>query len=448
MREPQAEAWTIVRPGGWHAVLILGLAYIFSYMDRQLLTLLIEPIRADLGISDTQVSLLAGFAFAICYCIAALPLGRLADIGNRRNIVAAGITVWSLMTVSCGISRSFMQLFIARMGVGVGEAALPPAAYSLIADYFPPGKLALALGVFVIGAPLGGGLALIAGGAVVDLVAQLPTFSFGGAALHPWQVAFVIVGAAGLLVAALSLTVSEPPRLHAGPGSRGEPGSNETFAVADVIRFLRRHKRLFGPLLVGLSFGNIFSYGMLAWLPTFLIRTHEWTLSRAGMSVGILFLTFGCLGPPVGGWIVHALSRRGYHDACVRTILIGFALLLPAAALMPLAQSATAALALMAPIVFGIFMSAGVFPTLLQVITPNRMRGQVSALCLFVVNLAGLGLGPTIYALATDYIFRADHLLRYSLLSVSIVLLAVAATFVLRCIRPYRIVAMEMAGVS
>lgn len=431
-----------VRPGGWYAVLILAIAYIFSYMDRQLLTLLIEPIRRDLGITDTQVSLLAGFAFASCYAVAALPLGRLSDVGSRRNLIAAGIAVWSLMTVSCGISRSFPQLFVSRMGVGIGEAALPPAAYSLIADYFPAEKLALALGVFVIGAPLGGGLALVAGAGVVDFVSSMPELRLGGSAMHAWQVAFVAIGGAGLLVALLALTVKEPPRVQLS--ERGQQAAHG-YSIADIVAFLRQHARLFVPLLLGLSFGNIFNYGMLAWLPTLLMRSHGWTLAQAGWSVGMLFLIFGCAGPPLGGWIVQALSRRGYHDACLRTILIGFALLFPAAVLMPLAQSPAGALAFMAVIVFGIFLSAGVFPTLIQLITPNRMRGQVSALSLFVVNLAGLGLGPTAYALATDYVFGADHLLGYSLLSVSALLLSIAAVLVFVSVRPYRAVAMEMA---
>lgn len=433
----------MVRPGGWYAVLILAVAYIFSYMDRQLLTLLIEPIRSDLGITDTQVSLLAGFAFAICYSIAALPLGRLSDISTRRNLIAAGIAAWSVMTVSCGISRSFPQLFVSRMGVGIGEAALPPAAYSLIADYFPAEKLALALGVFVIGAPLGGGLALVAGAAVVDFVSRMPELSLGGAVMYAWQVAFVAVGSAGFLVALLALTIKEPPRMQLGAGQ-----VSQGYSVAEIVAFLRRHARLFVPLLLGLSFGNIFNYGMLAWLPTLLMRSHGWTLAQAGWSVGMLFLIFGCAGPPIGGWIVQALTRRGYHDACLRTILIGFAVLIPAAVLMPLATSPAVALALMAVIVFGIFLTAGVFPTLIQIITPNRMRGQVSALSLFVVNLAGLGLGPTAYALVTDYVFRADERLGYSLLSVSVLLLSAAAVLIFRSVLPYRAVAIEITAAS
>lgn len=422
---------------GWYAVIVLAIAYIFSYMDRQILTLLIEPIRRDLAISDTQVSLLSGLAFAVCYCIAALPLGRLADIGNRRNLIAAGVLVWSAMTALCGISRSFLQLFIFRMGVGVGEAALPPAAYSMLADCFSRARLALPMSVFVIGAPLGGGLALIAGGSIVEIISHLPPLSLGGLPLHPWQVAFLIVGGAGFFVFLLVLTVREP--------SRRDDHASDTPANAardvqgpGVMRFILARKRLFVPLMLGLSLGNMFAYGALAWVPTFLIRTYDWTLPQAGAAVGSLLLVFGCLGAPAGGWLVQVLERRGYRDACPRAMLWGFLVLLPCIALAALAASGRIALGFLAPVMFGIFMNAAIFPTLIQVIAPNRMRGQLSAAFLLVTNLAGLGLGPTLYALVTDYVLGSDRLLRYSLLSVSVLLLAVAVHLMFMALLPYR----------
>jgi MFS family permease len=421
---------------GWYATVVLAIAYVFSYMDRQILTLLIEPIRRDLAISDTQVSLLSGLAFALCYCIAALPLGRWADAGNRRNIIAMGVLVWSAMTAACGVGRSFVQLFIFRMGVGIGEAALPPAAYSMLADYFSREKLALPMSIFVVGAPLGGGLALIAGGSIVEIVAGLPPIMLGGVALQPWQAAFAIIGGAGFFVALLTLTIREPARTvdHHHASSL----TVEKVSIAAVGRFLMSNRRLFLPLLLGLSLGNMFSYGAMAWLPTFLIRTYGWTLPEAGTAVGTLLLVCGCCGAPMGGWIVQALTRRGYRDACPRTMLGGFVLLLPCIVVVALANSAPVALVFMAPIMFAIFMNAGVFPTLIQIITPGRMRAQVSAVVLLVTNLAGLGLGPTLYALTTDYVFEADALLRYSLLCVSVLLLSAAIVFMLKSLRPYR----------
>lgn len=421
--------------GGWHAAVVLGIAYVFSYMDRQILTLLIEPIRSDLAISDTQVSLLSGLAFALCYCIAALPFGRWADAGNRRNIIAMGVLVWSAMTALCGVGRSFAQLFVFRMGVGIGEAALPPAAYSMLADYFSREKLALPMSIFVVGAPLGAGLALIAGGSIVEIVASLPPITLGGVELRPWQAAFVIIGAAGFFVALLTLTIREPARNV--DHQLSAKLAVERVSIAAVARFLSGNRGLFLPLLLGLSLGNMFAYGAMAWLPTFLIRTYGWTLPQAGTALGTLLLVCGCCGAPMGGWIVQALARRGYRDACPRTIVGGFAILLPCMVAAALATSAPVALVFIAPIMFGIFMNAGVFPTLIQVITPNRMRAQVSAVFLLVTNLAGLGLGPTLYALTTDYVFGADASLRYSLLCVSVLLLSTGVIFMQRSLRPY-----------
>lgn len=402
------------RRGAWISVAILALAYVLSYMDRQVLSLLIEPVRRDLGISDTEVSLLTGLAFALCYSAAALPLGRLADISHRRNLIGAGVLVWSGMTAFSGFAQSFWQLFFARMGVGVGEAALPPAAYSIIADLFPPARVAVAMSLFVIGAPLGGGLALIVGGSLVDLVAQLPSMALLGHVLRPWQTVFVVLGLAGLLIFLLLQLVREPAR----GATRGEDMS-----IGAVAAFLRERRTMFALLLTGLSLGNIFSYGFMAWLPTLFIRLHGWSLSETGLSVGGLLLVGGCAGALAGGALTGRLYRRGRSDACLRSMMIASSLQLPAAIVVGLAGSPAIALLFAGPALFAVFMNAAVFPTLIQMITPPRMRGQVSAFVLLVTNLAGLGLGPTVYALATDYVFADPKALGLSLAGVSALLL-------------------------
>ena len=429
---------------GWYAVLVLGIAYIFSYMDRQLLTLLIEPIKTHLHISDTQVSLISGLAFALCYSLFALPLGRLADTVSRRNVIAFGVCAWSVMTGACGLAQSFIQLFIARMGVGIGEAALIPSAYSMIADYFPPRRLALAMGLFVLGAPLGAGLALIAGGSVVDLVGRFPPIRVGHEFLRPWQAAFLIIGGAGLLVALTALTVKEPERKSLPRSVISE--SNDGFSVAEVFQFLRRRAGFLALLIGGLALINIFNYGVLAWMATLFIRIHGWSLPQTGIAIGFELLTFGCLGPVAGGLLVNEFMRRGHHDACLRGILFSVVLLLPSSVVMALASSATTAIIFVAPVIFGIFLMAGIFPTLIQIITPNRMRGQVSAVYLFIVNMAGLGLGPTAYAFATDYIFKSDRLLNYSLASVSVLLLTAGGALIACAIKPYSRAVAEARG--
>ncbi|MFY9571890.1 MAG: MFS transporter, partial [Blastocatellia bacterium] len=197
----------------WYVVGVLTLVYIFSFIDRQILSLLVRPIRRDLGISDFQMSLLMGFSFALFYTFFGLPLGRLADSRSRRTIIAAGFTVWSIMTAACGLARNFAHMLLLRMGVGVGEAALSPAAYSMITDYFPPRRRATAISVYSMGIYIGSGLAFIVGGLVAGAASAQETWDLPlVGATRPWQVVFFIVGLPGVLLALLMYTVREPVR--------------------------------------------------------------------------------------------------------------------------------------------------------------------------------------------------------------------------------------------
>ena len=198
---------------GWYAVFMLLLAYVLSFVDRIIMSLLVTPIKEDLGTTDAQMGLLMGFAFALFYTVIGIPIARLSDVKSRTMIVAVGIFLWSLMTAACGLARSFFQLFLARVGVGVGEAALSPAAYSMISDYFTEDKLGRAIAVYQSGGLFGGGLAFIIGGAVVSMIisSDATSLTFVGI-LKPWQIAFLIVGLPGILMAFLMLTVKEPTR--------------------------------------------------------------------------------------------------------------------------------------------------------------------------------------------------------------------------------------------
>jgi MFS family permease len=419
---------------GWITVAVLSIAYIFSYMDRQLLALLLEPIRQDMNLSDTKISMLTGLAFAASYSICVLPFGRLTDSFNRRNIIAAGVSVWSLMTGLCGLAQNFTHLFFARLGVGIGEAALPTAAYSMIADYFPPHKLALAMSVFVVGAPLGAGLAMIAGGSVVDWIHHLPQMHLGQFIVKPWQATFMSIGGLGFIVSLLVLILVEPPRNLFISMETNETAPS--FSVRDVFHFLQTRMVFLALLIGGLSLINIVNYGLLAWLATFFIRIHGWSLLQTGTSIGMPLLIFGSFGVLAGGWLVNSLTGRGYHDACLRAILCAIPIMIASCLVVFLIRSPHIAVIFIAPLMFSLFFMAGIFPTLIQIITPNRMRGQVSAVYLLIVNLAGLGLGPTAFAITTDYIFGSPQALNYSLASVSFVLLTIGAALI-RLAMPY-----------
>lgn len=403
----------------WYVVAVLTLVYLFSFMDRQILSLLIEPIRADLGISDTQISLLGGIAFALCHSTAALPLGRLADAWSRKGVIIAGATVWCSLTAVCGLAQNFWQMFAARMGVGVGEAALSPAAYAMIQDYFPPRQFATAMGVFVVGAPLGVGSALLVGGVFAELLSGIPPISVPLLGqLAPWQTIFIAIGLLGFVTVLLMATVKEPRRkgLIALPDS---PPAHAALPVSEIKVFLTLNRALFAPYLSGLALLNVFNYGVLIWCPTLMVRKFEWTIAQSGMRLGLLMLVLGTLAPICAARYVNMLQKRGRADAALAGVLLGAALVLPFAIAAPLVDTQWLAFALFGPVFFFIFFVAGVVPTSILVVTPNQMRSQISAVYLFIVNTIGVGLGPTAFAFATDFVFGRDSALPYSMALVS-----------------------------
>ncbi len=401
----------------WYVVGVLSLAYTFSIIDRQILALLVQPIRRDLGISDTQVAILGGFAFAILYTFLSVPIGWLADRKSRRLIIAFGVFFWSLATASCGLAKNFWQLFMARVGVGIGEATLSPSASSLIADYFPPEKLSRAMSVFMLGAQIGGGLAFIGGGAVIALVAATPevVLPFFGT-IYSWQLAFIFVGLPGLLVVAIIWTVREPKRRGLLVRKNAETGSQEhAIPLRQVALYLAQGWRTYLPHLLGFAVFGIVVNGIIIWLPTTFIRTYGWSASEAGFTFGGLLLVFGALGTLSGGWLSDRLRAKGHLDAPVRTALFTMLVLTPIAVLMPLMPTADLAVALLVPTTFLIGFPLALAPAALMLITPNQMRAQISAVFVFAVNLVGMGMGPLVVALITDYGFGDDMAIRYSL---------------------------------
>ncbi len=427
-----------VRPSvySWYVVAVLTLANVSAYVDRQILTLLVQPIKRDLSLSDSEVSLLGGLSFALFYTILGFPIARLADQRSRRAIIAWGIGIWSLMTAACGAAKSFAQLLLARVGVGVGEAALSPPAYSLIADYFPRERLGTAISVYTTGTYLGVGLAQLIGGAVIAVVSgdtawSLPIVGF----VRPWQVAFFVVGLPGIFVALLMFTIAEPrrnaPRVAAVP-------------LGDIIAHLRKNARTVATHHVGAALIALVNYGYGFWLPTFFQRTHGWTPSRAGYLLGIANLTFGIAGVALAGRLADRWQAAGMADAKLRVCMLAALGLLVCDVVTPLLP--TASLAAMAIFPLSFFASApfGVAAAAVQEMVPARMRAQASAVYLFVVSLLGLAAGPTAVALVTDYVFGNEEMVRYSMALVAIGGL-VPAVMLLRAARgPY---AKTVAGV-
>lgn len=401
----------------WYVVFILLLAYTFSAIDRQILTLLVEPVRGDLNLSDFEISLLQGFAFSLLFAVAGFPIARLSDSRSRRKIIAAGVTFWCLMTCLCGMARSFGQLFVARMGVGVGEATLSPAAASLLSDYFEPRKRAMAFSVYHLGYPIGGGLSLVIGAAILDSLAGIESVQLGWlGSFRPWQLAFIIVGLPGLLIAALMFSFREPIRR----GVTASAGAG--LPLGEVFGYMRQRWKAYGAHFAAVSLMGMLAIGTAMWYPTFLMRTYGLSASEAGYSYGSIMGMFGVLGILTGGWLSTRIAARGHIDANMRVMLLAVVIKLGPVVVGPLMPTATGALAMMGLATFLGQVSVGVTTAAIQDITPNQMRAQATALMLFLVNIIGLGLGATFIAAITDYVFQDDMALRYSIVVSSLII--------------------------
>jgi len=421
----------------WYVVVILTLAYMFSFLDRQILSLLVEPIKADLQISDTQMSLLQGLAFGIFYTLLGVPIGRLADRRSRRGIIATGITIWCCMTAACGLARNFGQLFLARIGVGVGEAALNPSAFSLISDYFPREKRARPMSFYNMGVALGAGVAMLLGGQVIAwaFATPPPTLPLVGT-LYPWQLVFLLVGLPGLVLALLMVTVREPAR-QGGIALDGADAAAE-LPLKTVAGFLWQRRATYGTLFIGMSVVTIIGYGYFSWIPTMFIRTWGWTIGDIAFAYGAVILVCGPLGVNIGGWLADRWYNRGRRAAHMEVTLLGACLLVPASVAVPLMPSAEWAVVMLVPASIGGALPTATAGAALMMIVPNQLRAQTTAIYYFVINVIGLTLGPSCIALVTDYVFADDAALRYSVAIVSGVAGCASLCFLWLNIRHYR----------
>jgi len=398
------------RPGSlryaWYVVFILMLCYALSLIDRQILSLLVGPMKRDLHISDTKVGLLQGFSFAVFYTLAGLPLGRIADAHSRRNLITAGLFAWSVLTAACSAAKSFWTLFFTRMGVGVGEASLSPAAFSLVADYFPPDRLGLALSVYSMGIYIGSGLALIVGGAVVQSLAHRPELALPVlGTIASWRATFLVVGLPGVFVALLTRTIREPRRRYL---QRAADGQAPQLNFREFLRQLRLRLGSVAGISMGMVFQAVSGYAFFAWGPTFLQRTYAMSPGRSGRVLGLLTLVCGCLGMYIGGFLCDRWQRQGRHEAPLRVGVFSAA---GAAVLFPLALNLSNpvwAVGLLAPAILFLALPIGCSYAALQLVLPNQLRGQVSALFLFILSLGGLSLGPLLPGLLTDYLFHSE----------------------------------------
>jgi MFS family permease len=423
----------------WYTVVVLLCAYIFSFIDRQILNLLVGPVRRDLGISDTQMSLLIGFSFALFYALLGLPFGRLADWVNRPRLIICGMLIWSVMTGGCGLVSSYAQLFVLRMGVGIGEATLTPAAYSMISDSFPPAKRSVPFSVYTTATFVGGGVAFLFGGLLLRSfgtreVFQLPLLG----PVRAWQTLFLLLGVSGVAFAMVLFTLRDPSRKGARVLENSSVrGRVERLPLKIILRYFADNRRTLASLILGMALIALASYGTSAWAVTFLVRNHGMTASHAGILFGGAQIVSGSLGMIGAGKMVSWLMNRGYRDAYMRVALLSCPGFFVAGSLYPLVSNPTAVIALLYVATFFICMPVCLIPAAILEAVPNAMRGQATAMYLLVVNLIGLALGPTAIALVTDRGFGYDAAVRYSLLIVPGTACILAAILFLIGLRSY-----------
>jgi MFS family permease len=406
------------RPYAWTVVAILIATAVLSYTDRQVLALLVDPIRGELGISDTQVSLLLGTAFAVVYGIAGIPLGFLADRTSRRNLIFAGVVVWSCGTLACGFSHSFGQLFAARIVVGLGEAVLSPAAISLISDYFPPSRRGTAVGFFLSGIAMGIGAAILIGGGVLHLVnlGVLAGTPFAGQ--PAWRLVLLLIGAPGLLWSLAILAIREPARRTtedpttsaATPtGTVTTAAATGTTAAASTTTAAWRTTtwaRVI-PIYLVVAAASLVDNAVGAWAPTLLIREFTRDPAQVGVQLGFLLTAGFGGGVLLGGWLADRAGGRGGWSYKLGVCLISGLLILPVSLLINAGQFNIVLLSV--PLYFalsGIVTACG-FSAILDVV-PNRSRGLAMAISFFLNVALGAGLGPTAVALASAHVFGAS----------------------------------------
>jgi MFS family permease len=418
---PKGQPWPAPAQA-WYAVSIFAIALMFLFLDRGIITLLVEPIKADLDLSDFEMSLLLGLSLVIFNAFLAVPASRFVDIWPRNIIITVGITIWSTMTVLCGAANTFLQLFITRIGVGVGEIVHGPATYSMMADLFRRERLPRAIAVLQIGFIAGVGISLLLGAFVIHLLLGIDSVRIPGTnfVVRNWQLVFIIVGAPGVLVAALMMTVAEPPR-------RGRLVKIEKpMPLRTVLKYLIEHWRVYAPQFVSLGLSATEVYGTRAWHPAFFQRTYGWSPQETGMVLGTALIIAAPFGLWGATWLTEKFARTR-DDANLRVVAIAYSLspiFAIAGPLMPSPWLAVGCLAVGFLIGIG-----GAVPqnAALQSVTPNEMRGQVTALYLFVFSVIGIGIGPTFIALFTDFLFADEQMLRYSLALSATIMLPISA---------------------
>ncbi len=422
------------RKDAYYSLFVITLVVMFTVLDRTILSLLIEPIKDDFGISDTQAALLLGAAFSLPYGIGAVVVGRWADHMNRRNIIAASCAFWSAATCMCGVAQGYISLLLARMGIGLGESGYGPAAWSIATDNWPREKVAFATGTMGLGSTLGMGLAFFLGGTVLLFVQGLDPLAvpFLGV-IRPWQWAFVIVGAPGLLWALVVLTTKEPPRrgLRKGEAAKKTP-------ISETAKWIRDDWRTYLATVGGMAIKAMLLQGPLVWGATFIHREYGWELSKVGMVKGVITLIVSPIGLMLGAKLSEIWTKKGMQDANLRIVFYGLLASLPLHIIAPLMPTAEGYLIVYSTASLVGVVGFGPSVAAFQLVTPNRMRGQIGGMVQFCNNVIAFALSPLIIALFTDYLFHDEGSLKYSMILNTIIMGSIAVLVIGQGLGPYK----------
>ncbi|MBT2187345.1 MFS transporter [Sphingobium nicotianae] len=416
--------------GGWYAVFVMALVVMLAQIDRNVISLMVQPMKRDLGLSDTQVSLLIGLAFSVTYTLVGPPVSRIADRGFRRPVVAASLAIWSCATAACGLAQNFWQLFLGRAVVGGAESASSPASLSMIADVIPRHKLPRAYAIYNAGFIGGGALALTLGGLLLGALRHMEPIHVPGIGLiRDWQIVFIVLGLPGLLVSLLiMLTVPEPQR-RSGHKAEGYP-------LREVLRFLVANRAMHLPMLCGVLLNSMQAFGAAAWVPAFYERTYGWGPAVAGPLLGPINMASALAGLFFGAWLAERLAKRR-DDANLRVMFLANFLSIPFMVIQPLMPSPWLALSLSAVGGAIAAMGGAGYNSALQLSTPNAMRGQINALYLFCIAAIGGTLGPLFIALLTDFVAGKEEDLRYVLVGFRALFAPLDCFLIWLAVRPY-----------
>jgi MFS family permease len=410
----------------WSALGLLTLCYTLSFIDRQALTLLVEPVQQSLQISDSQFALLHGAPFALFYAIFGILIGRAADRTDRRAIIASSVLFWSIATVSSGLARSFWQLLVARVGVALGEGALPPAAYSLISDTFAPNYWGRAMSVFASGIYFGAASALLLGGYLMSTLPAELELAYPPVKLAQWQLVLIVLGCLGLPLALAAALMKEPLR---------RTPTKTAASTAELIQLYRRNWPLYASHHFGFGLFTFIGYAVNVWVPTFFMRSFDWTAAQIGMRYGLVMLICSPIGLLIGGAACDWLRTKGYLDAHVRGSLFSTALLPVPIATLTLSGDPEIAFASLIAFNLAFSFHTGVGVAALHDFTPHHFHGTATAIFMLCSNIIGLGGGPLAVALLTDFVFQDRYAVGQSLLVAGLGAMVIVALLLRKTMR-------------